>query len=383
MVPRDLPPPARTAPLTKLKNVFRLSAPAPAAIGEADDMIAIKCNLCENTSLNPDGAKRPAYSCEENCPTGALVRVNPHEYFDEVGKTLGLVFRDQTHAIGRNIHKSDPIARVWHVAGIIGTLAATAVLVWAAWRFGMNESLRGIWLTMRWITGLVGFGGIAGVMTYPARKQIYRKRFGALRYWLLAHIYLGVFAAIALLIHGGSHGGGLLTLILMLWFDATILTGIFGVLCYVVVPRIMTSIEGDPLLIEDLESRRAELHQEISTIEAKSNEDTRRLINLKVRKHFSSLGYLLKEYSRREELTARLAKARLHFKSDMAAIAERDQRNLLLRAIERSATLRRVEALIYLHRMLKIWIAPHVIATSVMLALMIVHIVQVVFFNVR
>ena len=67
----------------------------------------------------------------------------------------------------------------------------------------------------------------------------------------------------------------------------------------------------------------------------------------------------------------------------MAAIADRDQRNLLLRAIERSATLRRVDALIYLHRMLKIWIAPHVIATSVMLALLIVHIVQVVLFNVR
>ena len=383
MVPRNPPPPARTAPLTRIKNVFRLSAPAPAAIGEADDMIAIKCNLCENTSLNPEGAKRPAYSCEENCPTGALVRVNPHEYFDEVGKTLGLVFRDQTHAIGRNIHKSDPVARLWHIGGIIGTLAVTAVLLWAAWRFGMNESLRGTWLTMRWVTGLVGFAGVAGVMSYPARKPIYRKRAGALRYWLLAHIYLGVLAAIALLIHGGSHGGGLLTLILMLWFDATILTGVFGILCYVIVPRIMTSIEGDPLLIEDLESRRAELHQEISTLEDKANEEARRLMNSKVRKHFSSLGYLLKEYFRREELTARLAQARLHFKSEMAAIADRDQRNLLLRVIERSATLRRVDALIYLHRLLKIWIAPHVIATSVMLALMVVHIVQVVFFNVR
>jgi Fe-S-cluster-containing dehydrogenase component/CRP-like cAMP-binding protein len=383
MVPRNLPPPARTAPLMRIKNVFRLTAPAPAAVGEADDMIAIKCNLCENTSLNPEGAKRAAYSCEENCPTGALVRVNPHEYFDEVGKMLGLVFRDRTHAIGRNIHKSDPLARLWHIGGVAGTLAVTALLIWTAWRFGMNESLRGTWLTMRWVTGLAGFAGVAGVMTYPARKQIYRKRVGALRYWLLAHVYLGVFAAIALLIHGGSHGGGLLTLTLMLWFDATILTGIFGILCYVVVPRIMTSIEGDPLLIEDLESRRAELHDEISTIEGKADEDTRRLINSKVRRHFSSLGYLLKEYSRREELTARLAKARLHFKSDMAAIAERDQRNLLLRAIERSATLRRVDALIYLHRMLKIWIAPHVIATSVMLALMIVHIVQVVFFLVR
>jgi len=54
-----------------------------------------------------------------------------------------------------------------------------------------------------------------------------------------------------------------------------------------------------------------------------------------------------------------------------------------LKAVERSAVLRRVEALIYLHRLLKVWVAPHVIATSIMLALMVVHIVQVVFFNVR
>jgi len=383
MVPRNLPPPAQTAPLTRIKRAFSLKAPAPAPLAESDDMIAIKCNLCENTSLNPAGAKRPAYSCEENCPTGALVRVNPHEYFDEIDKTLGLVFRDQTHAIGRNIHKSDPIARLWHIGGIVGTLAVTMLIAWAALRYGFNQPLRGTWLSLRWATGLVGLAGIAAVMTYPARKQIYRRRAGALRYWLLAHVYLGVVAGIALLFHGGSHGGGLLTLILMLWFDATILTGLFGILCYVIVPRIMTSIEGDPLLIEDLEGRRAELRNELSSIESKASDDTRRLIASKVRRYFSSAGYLMKEYLRREELTAALAKARLHFKNEMAAASDREQRNLLLRAIERSATLRRVDALVYLHRMLKIWIAPHVIATSVMLALMVVHIVQAVFFNVR
>jgi Fe-S-cluster-containing dehydrogenase component/CRP-like cAMP-binding protein len=383
MVPRNLPPPARTAPLTRIKNIFSLRASAPAPLAEADDMIAIKCNLCEHTSLNPNGASRPAYSCEENCPTGALVRVNPHEYFDEIDKTLGLVFRDQTHAIGRNIHKRDPIARLWHIGGIVGTLAVTILIAWAAMRYGFNQPLRGTWLTLRWVTGLVGLVGIAAVMTYPARKPIYRRRAGALRYWLLAHIYFGVVAGIALLFHGGSHGGGLLTLMLMLWFDATILTGLFGIFCYVIVPRVMTSIEGDPLLIEDLEGRRAELRNDLKTIESKANEETRRLIDSKVRRYFSSVGYLMKEYFRREELTAALAKARLHFKNEMAAASDKDQRNLLLRAIERSATLRRVDALIYLHRMLKIWIAPHVIATSVMLALMIVHIVQVIFFNVR
>src|SRR5882672_7501749 len=383
MIPRGGSP---TIPLdlkSRINNLFSFNVQKPAAAVESDDMVAIKCNLCESTPLNPSGAARPAYSCEENCPTGALVRVNPQEYFGEIEKTLGLVFRDQTHAIGRNIHKSDPIARAWHIFGSLLTVAIAGLIGWAAWRYGFKQHLRGTWLTMRWVTGLIGLWGIVGAMTYPVRKPIYRKRAGALRYWLLAHIYLGALAGIVLLMHGGSHGGGLLTSALMLWFDAVIATGLFGLFCYLVVPRIMTSIEGDPLLIEDLEGRRAELRAELATIESKCDEQTLDLIKRKVRRHFFSLAYLMRQYLKREELTASLAKSRLLFKNVLAAVDAKEQRTHLLKAIERSATLRRVESLIYLHRLLKVWLAPHVVSTSVMLALMVVHIIQVVFFKVR
>lgn len=369
--------------VTGIKSLFSFKVPPPIPVPESDDMVAIKCNLCESTPLNPSGASRPAYSCEENCPTGALVRVSPQEYFGEIEKTLGLVFRDQTHAIGRNIHQSDPIARLWHIGGILVTIAMAGLIGWAALHYGFREHLRGTWLTMRWVTGLVGLVGIAGAMTYPGRKQVYRRRAGALRYWLQAHIYLGVLGGIVLLMHGGSHGGSWLTSVLMLWFDAVIVTGLFGLFCYLIVPRIMTSIEGDPLLIEDLEGRRTELRAELHTISAKCDEHLRDLIERRVRRHFSSIGYLLRQYLRREELTASLAKGRLEFKAEMATLEEREKRKLFLKAIERAATLRRVESLIYLHRLLKVWLAPHVISTSVMLALMIVHIIQVVFFKVR
>ena len=420
MVPRDGEPVVAGGLMTRLRMLFGSSTPpVPAAIeGQAksaagaepsveakpangaqpvveakaalrpaakpeDDMVAIKCNLCEHTPLNPEGAKRPAYSCEENCPTGALVRVNPHEYFDEVEKTLGLVFRDQTHAIGRNIHKSDPIAKAWHIGGGLLVLAVSALMGWAAWRYGFNESLRGGWLTMRWLTGLVGLGGIAVVMTYPLRKTIYRRRAGALRYWLIAHLYFGVLAGIVLLLHGGSHGGGILTMTLMIAFDIVIATGLFGIAAYLIAPRILTSIEGEPLLIEDLEARRSELSQEISDITNKAEGSARELIERKLRRHFFSTGYLLKQYTRREPLTASLAQGRLKFRNELVAIEDRAQRTAALKALERMATLRRVDTLIYLHRLLKVWVAPHVVSTSLMLVLMIAHIVQAVFFNVR
>ncbi len=383
MIPRNLPAPPKTALLTRAKRVFSLKAHPPAPVAESDDMIAVKCNLCESTPLNPPNAKRAAYSCEENCPTGALVRVDPQSYFPEIEKTLGLVFRDRNYAIGRNIHKSDPIARVWHMGGVGATLAIIFLLAWAARHYGFDQPLKGTWLTLRWITGIFGFVGIAGVMTYPARKSVYRRRAGALRYWLLAHVYLGVIAAVVLLFHGGRHGGGLLTLVLMLWFDVTIVTGLWGVFCYLVVPRIMTSIEGDPLLIEDLEGRRAELRAELDKLRSDCDEETRELIDKKFRRHFGSISYLLQQNWQREEFTASHAQTRQRFKSEILEPRDREKRNRRLKIVERWATLRRVEALIYLHRLLKVWIAPHVISTSVMLALMIVHIVQVIFFNVR
>jgi hypothetical protein len=90
-----------------------------------------------NGNGNGNG-RRQAYSCQESCPTGALVRVNPREYFTEVGSTIGLVFRDETHAIGRNIHKRDPLAQLWHAGGIIGTILFTFATVWALRRYGLT-----------------------------------------------------------------------------------------------------------------------------------------------------------------------------------------------------------------------------------------------------
>jgi Fe-S-cluster-containing dehydrogenase component/CRP-like cAMP-binding protein len=378
--PQAAPPPKLGQ---KLKGWFSLAPPKlPPAVTETENLLAVKCNLCENTPLNPKNAKRAAYSCQENCPTGALVRVNPREYFNEAKNAIGIVFKDQTHAIGRNIHKRDIPARLWHTGGILASIAITVATLWAARRYSLDGHLFGGWLTVRWITGLVGLVGIAAVMTYPARKQIYRRRAGPLRYWMLAHVYLGLIAGIVLLLHGGRDSGGLLTSLLMVSFDLVILSGLFGIACYIFVPRIMTSIEGDPLLIEDLRDRREELRETLLQIDLSSAE-LRDILKRKIRKRFLSFRYLLRQYVQREDLTRMLADAREEFREDAERISDPQARRLLMDVVEATATLRRVDSLIYLHQLLKLWLAPHVVSTSIMLALMIVHIVQVIFFTVR
>jgi Fe-S-cluster-containing dehydrogenase component/CRP-like cAMP-binding protein len=383
MVSRESSPPPLPGLSSKVKKWFSLALPKePLAVTQMQDLLAVKCNLCENTSLNPAGAKKPAYSCEENCPTGALVRVNPREYFSEAKNAIGIVFKDQTHAIGRNIHKRDTPARLFHLGGVLVIVTITSIALWAARHYTLDAHFFGTWLTVRWITGLLGLGSIAIVLTYPARKQIYRRRAGPLRYWKLVHVYLGLIAGIVLLIHGGRDSGGLLTSLLMVSFDVVIVSGLFGITCYVIVPRIMTSIEGDPLLIEDLRARRQELRKTLSLIDT-SDDQLRHLIKVKMRKRFFSFRYLLRQYTRREDLTRMLADARQEFKYDAEGLSDPKLRRSLMDAVETTATLRRVDSLIYLHQLLKLWLAPHVVSVSIMLALLVVHITQVVLLSVR
>lgn len=194
---------------------------------------------------------------------------------------------------------------------------------------------------------------------------------------MLAHAYLRVITGIVLLLHGGAESGGLLTVALRGSFDLVILTGLFGICCYFAVPRLMTQIEDDPLLLEDLKARRAELQQEIAGLAGSSSEAVCNAVTERVLPRLLSSAYLLRQYVKREKLDAMLAAAREEFKP-MAVGMDDGQRSRLMKAVEAAATLRRVEALILLHRLLKAWLPPHVISTSLMLALMLIHIIQVV-----
>ena len=243
--------------------------------------------------------------------------------------------------------------------------------------------LAGSWLTMRWLTGLVGLAGGVVVMSYPFRKQIYRRRAGALRYWMLAHAYVGAIAGVTLLLHSGPRTGGLVTTLLYVAFDLTILSGLIGVIAYVVAPRIMTRIEGEPLLVEDLEGRRKELRSDIRAIYEKSDGWLKEELSERVYPRFLSWGFLWRQIWRREELKGLLAQARQEFKDRTTRLTTDEERDLLISAVETAVTLRRVDALLALHWLLKVWIPMHIGATAIMLALLVVHIVQVTYFNVR
>jgi Fe-S-cluster-containing dehydrogenase component len=370
--------------LATLVDWLKLTPPLPPPPNTDDKkLLAVKCNLCAGTTLNPDGKARKAYSCEENCPTGALLRVNPRDYFSETKSLTGLIYRDETQAIGRNIHLKDNVARLWHSGGMLATLLLGTAALWAATRFGLDQRLGASGLSVRWLTGYVGLAAIIGAMLYLLRKQVYKRRRGPLRYWRLAHVYLGSIALVLLLVHGGWRSGGLLTSALMVAFDLTILSGAAGALIYLLAPRLLTKIEGEPLLLDDLLARRDELRDDLSRL-CPSDEGLKQLLKRELPRRLLSLRRLLRQYTEQAELKALLEEARREFAGDADRLQlSAESRVVLDKAITTAATLKRVEALIYLHQLLRLWIAPHVVSTSVMLPLMAAHIFQVFYFAAR
>lgn len=371
------------AQLPAWKRWFTLKGDTlPAPVEQTEDLLASKCNLCNGTSLNPKGATRQAYSCEENCPTGALLRVDPHRYFSEIKNIKSVIARNRTHAIARHTSHKDPRKRLTHLIGIAATVILTALTGLGLYRYGLESPLISTWFNIRWITGIIGLLAIIGVMAYPVRRQIFRKRAGALRYWMLGHAYLGVIGGILLVLHGGTDSGGALTTALMISFDLVIATGLFGIACYYLVPRLLTKIEEHPLLLDELITRREELKDEIAEKIGRAGTQVRDLAQQKLMPRFLSLGALIGQYTKRASLADSVASGQREFESEISTFSRGD-RETVNAIIEDLVMQRRVDALIYLHKLLKVWLMPHVITTSFMIALMIVHIIQVTYFLAR
>lgn len=374
--------------------------PKPQPVTQGEELVAIKCNLCNNTPLNPkDASGKPVYTthkynCEENCPTGALKRVKPTAYFNEIARIHGPALRHSgAMIVGNAFGHADRAKWLAHLVGIVVTVLLCGATMAGIVQYGLGTPLfRSDWFNFRWITGLVGLAGIVIVMLYPVRRQMWRRRGGALKVWMLSHTYAGVIAGIVLLLHGGTNLGGAVTAALMISFDLVILTGLIGILLYQLGPRLLTKIEGEPLLAEDLLRRREELYQEIADLTVTAQEQAEKegrgvqfaqtflVARDQAVATLLSLGFLFRQYLRREALDDLLKHVRQRFAKAIASQTTPTEQAVLGQILDALATIRRIDALLYIHRALKLWLPPHVISTSVMLALMVVHILQVVYY---
>ena len=381
MINRNEPPkpPPVTLKTRLWSNLAGFREPEAPPVDPAKDMIAVKCNLCsDRKTLNPNEnePEQHVYSCEENCPTGALARIIPDKDFWEISRIRNLKMLDQKHAYGRSIHKADPAKRWIHAVCILVFMLAAAGAILGLHNYGYGQRVLGF-LNMRWITGLAGLVGIGGAGAYCWRRTIYDKRRWPLRYWALIHYYFGVAACFIILLHGGTFSGGWLTTLLMVSFDVVVITGVFGLACYQIIPRLLTRIEGVPLLLEDLKGRREELRKELSEIIRKSPEHLRPMLTRRVSRRCNSSKAMLHVLA--QESLGQLLRSMTRQSRIVDEQTNEEDRRSFNEAMQAAALLPRVSALIFLHRVLSIWIRPHMVSAYLMVPLMVVHIFQVIY----
>lgn len=294
-------------------NITMVPTPGRTVDGKVWETVANKCNLCAGYGES---------NCVHNCPTGAILRVEPTSYFEELAAALG---KTGQAAVGHtDIKPPRELTKVLAPA-LFGLLSVALLLLSFAGGPYSPWSMRGLAL------GATAFAAMLGATALAARKRLMgrRNQLGIYRAWTRVHVWLGGLALVAVVAHSHGRGGGLLTSILLTLTVLEVLTGLFGVVLYKWIPRAISRIEGDSQVEEDV---REEL----------------------------------------EVLDRRVAEFRRAGEGDRGLVLERIATDVA-RRVELLACLR-------IYTLRKSWLAMHIGVTAALLTLAVVHVLAVLFY---
>lgn len=331
---------------------------------------AIKCNLCRGYAYS---------NCVYNCPRGAVLRVDPLRYFDE----LALVMEpEQVEAIEWARKRAEQ-------AGTLGTkqqvlprstrfikvsLAVFAVglagLIGAFLRSPAPRVGGSAWgLTF----GVVATGCLAFAMLLGARKRMRTRALGHLEVWTQYHMVVGALGFVAALAHAGFRITGVFTTALLAVFAVEVATGIAGQVLYTVVPRLLTRLERHGLakLIEDLLAEEIELSDGIAELVDRAPADVQALVRGPIA---AASGTVRQRYRADYDPVAHVDRVRALLSAKLAAVPPAHAATVD-RVLRDTNRLLDVRAQLRLHRAMKTWLIVHLAAAGALAVLVPVHIV--------
>jgi Fe-S-cluster-containing dehydrogenase component/CRP-like cAMP-binding protein len=234
-------------------NITMVETPGRTVKGLDTPKIASKCDLC----FGYDEA-----NCVNNCPTRAILRIDPVSYFPEVAEALrkkgGTTFERTTKAEAPDRSR----LAIWLGAAIaIGLLVLVRSLATPYYAFTKSG----------FILGAAAFASMVLATCLAARRQMNRwprkaphagektgpiapgrAQLGPFYVWARAHVAFGVVALVAVVLHSNLVLGGFITSMLMFLLAAEIATGLFGVAFYKWWPKQVTRLERGSQVEEDI-----------------------------------------------------------------------------------------------------------------------------------
>ena len=261
----------------------------PTVIGSSEspatamhDDIAVKCDLCRDYQ---------APACVQSCPTGALVRLDPSRDIAELGAFLGTAHAEpkaadaprESAAPGQRRARRTPMLHPWAIAIAV----AGVPWAWSLHRSGDWTARDGLGL----VAGLLAALAVLALAGYLVPKRLVKRAMrprarrsaarnladsaqparnpqtlaalnatrSRTRSHLRTHIVLGFLALVLVAGHAGTRVPTSPAGAAHVAFWLTALLGIFGLLCYRMLPGRITRLERRGALPEDMVQERAEL----------------------------------------------------------------------------------------------------------------------------
>lgn len=223
-----------------------LGAADPGAPKEAS-LVAVKCDVC---------FQRDYAACVYNCPTQAILRVDPRVYFEELKR---IAPRAPTRAGASPIKTQARRPSRW-IDAFAQTAAAGLALLGGHHLYSRlsPEFTRSLELP----TGVAAAALFLVLGGLGARKRLRTQAIGSLFTWTRIHAVLGGLFVGLVLFHAGYAATSVLTATLLATLLLISLLGVLGQLTNAALPRLLARSQEEALLPEDVGPRVEALEQE-------------------------------------------------------------------------------------------------------------------------
>lgn len=333
---------------------------------------AIKCNLCRGYSYS---------NCVHECPRGAILRVDPLKFFEELALVMEAEQRDaiewsrnQAKVFGllgskQRIRQRStwfvPVSFMLGLLAVAGIVAAT-LFTGAPLRGGSAVGLP---------LGIFAATCLFGASTQAIRKRLMRNAgLGGLEAWTQFHMVFGAVGFFAAVAHAGFQVTGVFTTLLLVVFAIEIATGVTGQVIYATVPSALTRLERHGLsrLVEDLYDEEFQIERGIDEMVGTVNARTWAAIKKTVD---AIAGSMHDRMNATYDPQAALQEARkaLFEQLRSAQLPDAD-RSTIERILESRCRLLDIKAQLLLHRRLKRWLVAHVSTATALVVLLVFHI---------
>ena len=284
----------------------------------------------------------------------------------------------------KNALSSARVSTSWMLAGraerlwqVFAVLSVTALSWWyfTAHRHSSASGYHGLVVGLGWIGTALAL--LAAALSI--RKRMAYQGVGKLSAWLSAHIYLGVVAAFAIFYHSGFRTGGPLTTWLQAFFSLTVVSGLLGWWLARKIPPLLTAIEENPAIQEELLSVRAECLRGMFELAAGGSADFRATVEQCLRKETVSWKRMARFYRRRSTLSQELPAFQKDQEVALRRLKQHEHR-AFQRAAEYALRVNKMNAELFLQRVLRGWLTLHMVNTAAMFGLAALHIFSVLYY---